>query len=168
MRMTLEELRTIRPDLAARYEQEIALTTQSTPTMAITGKRGARGGWREDLGCYFRSLWEANYTRYLNWLVAQGQITRWEYEPDTFEFTSIKRGTRFYTPDFKVFFMGVRGKKEFFEYHEVKGWMDSKSKTQLKRMAKYYPDATIKLIGPNEYQEIAIKMTKIISGWEIP
>ena len=40
--------------------------------------------------------------RYLNWLISRGELVSWEYEPDTFEFVKIKRGSRFYTPDFKL------------------------------------------------------------------
>lgn len=87
-------------------------------------------GTREDLGIYVRSRWEANYARYLNWLKSLGEIRDWKYEPDTFEFADIKRGTRFYTPDFKI-----TEKNGETVYHEVKGWLDQRSATKLKRMA---------------------------------
>ena len=38
--------------------------------------RKHHGGKREDLGgLYVRSAWEANYCRYLSWLIEQGEIT---------------------------------------------------------------------------------------------
>lgn len=121
----------------------------------------AKGGRRQDLGdMYFRSRWEANYARYLNFLVKHKEISRWEYEPDTYWFDKIKRGVRSYTPDFKVF-----SKEGRFEYHEVKGWMDDKSKTKLKRMLKYYPEHKIIIIGPKEYYSIA-KIKRMIDNWE--
>ncbi len=120
----------------------------------------AKSGTRDDLGIYVRSRWEANYARYLNWLKDQGQIAGWEYEPDTFLFEAIKRGTRSYTPDFKV-----AEKDGRVIYHEVKGWMDPKSVTKLKRMAKYYPDVKILVIGPSEYGAIA-KWHRMIPNWE--
>src|SRR3990172_2886201 len=52
----------------------------------------AKGGTRTDLGFYVRSSWEANYARYLKWLQSNGEIIEWHYEPDTFNFDSIKRG----------------------------------------------------------------------------
>ena len=53
-------------------------------------------GKREDLNNLFvRSSWEANYARYLNWLVGLGEIKSWEYEPEEFEFKTIKKGNRF-------------------------------------------------------------------------
>lgn len=119
-------------------------------------------GKREDLGGLFvRSSWEANYARYLNFLIHQRQIKSWEYEVDTFEFKGIKRGSRFYTPDFKVF--NLDGS---FEYHEVKGYMDSRSQTKLKRMAKYHPQVKIILIQRREYQEILEKLGRVIPNWE--
>jgi len=117
------------------------------------------GGTRADLGIYVRSKWEANYARYLNWLQAQGEIDHWEYEPDTFEFP-VKRGSRFYTPDFKVF--DPDGK---YEYHEVKGHMDQKSRTKLKRMAKYHPNERVLVIAKDEMKAIG-KWRRMIPGWE--
>ncbi|KKK49962.1 hypothetical protein LCGC14_3129780, partial [marine sediment metagenome] len=90
---------------------------------------------------FFRSKWEANYALYLDFLIDHKEIIKWEYEPDSFMFEQIKLGTRSYTPDFKIF-----NNSGDFEYHEVKGYMDSKSKTKLKRMAKYYPDTKLILI----------------------
>lgn len=108
-----------------------------------------------------RSGWEANYARYLNWLKSTGNIRGWEYEPDTFEFVAIKRGTRFYTPDFKV-----TNNNGSVEYHEVKGWMDRASKTKLKRMAKYYPDIKIVVIDAPVYRQIANVIGKSLPNWE--
>lgn len=121
-----------------------------------------RGGRRSDLGeKYYRSAWEANYARYLNWLKERGEIKSWEFEPDTFEFTNIKKGTRFYTPDFKI--ITVDGSTE---YHEVKGWMDEKSKIKIKRMKKYYPEIKLVLIGEDQYKPIARQVCHILPNWE--
>lgn len=121
-----------------------------------------KGGKRDDLdGLYVRSGWEANYARYLNWLLSIGEITAWEYEPDTFEFAGIKKGTRFYTPDFKI-----TNNDGSIEYHEVKGWMDQKSATKLSRMAKYYPEIKIILIDNDVYRAISRQVRKIIPNWE--
>lgn len=126
--------------------------------------RGAstNGGFREDIGIYVRSTWEANYARYLNWLKANGHIVGWEYEPDTFQFP-VKRGTRFYTPDFKVMLDGG-----MIEYHEVKGYMSPKSATALKRMARHYPQLKVVLIDGPTYKDIRKKVGSLIQGWENP
>lgn len=119
-----------------------------------------KGGRREDIGLYVRSRWEANWARYLNLLKAQGQIADWAYEPETFEFP-VKRGNRFYTPDFRVVLPdGV------VEFHEVKGWMSPESKTKLKRMAKYHPDVKIVLIEKERYQGVARTVQALIPEWE--
>jgi hypothetical protein len=123
-----------------------------------------RSGKRPDLDDLFvRSSWEANFARYLNFLVENGDISRWEYELDRFDFASIKRGTRSYTPDFKVW----DTEDSVPYYYEVKGWMDAKSKTRLKRMAKYYPDIKVIVFGAKEYRDLTKKMSKIIPNWEV-
>lgn len=121
------------------------------------------GGRRSDLnGLYLRSSWEANYARYLNFLIKHKNIYKWEYEPDTFYFENIKRGTRSYTPDFKIW----KTEKSEPYYVEVKGWMDQKSKTKLSRMKKYYPNIRIVLISEPEYNEIKNKLSALIPNWE--
>ena len=122
-----------------------------------------KGGKRADIGDqFFRSSWEANFARYLNLLVKNGNVYRWEYEPDEFEFKAIKRGTRFYIPDFKIW---DHEDSEPY-YYEVKGWMDAKSKTKLKRMAKYYPDVKIIVFGAKEYNSLKRNLSKVIPNWE--
>ena len=100
-------------------------------------------GWYTsgDRKYYLKSSWELKYAQFLDKELSNGKMKRWEYEPDTFWFEKIKRGVRSYTPDFKV--EHLNGK---VEYHEVKGYLDSKSKTKLNRMRIYYPDIEMKLI----------------------
>lgn len=113
-----------------------------------------RKGWVElDDGrkYYLRSGWEMKYAAYLEMLKDSGAIKYWEYEVDTFWFENIKRGVRSYTPDFKVFFNDGD-----VQYHEVKGWMDAKSKTKLKRMAKYHPEIDLVVIGEKEMKALGL------------
>jgi hypothetical protein len=115
----------------------------------------ARGGRRKDLGnIYFRSRWEANIARYYNLLGVS-----WQYEPKTFVFDTIKRGSVSYTPDFYL--------DEEDQWVEVKGWMDSKSKTKLRRFKKYYPGeyAKLEIIDESRYKAIA-KDKGAIPNWE--
>lgn len=126
--------------------------------------KSSRGnaGKREDLNNqFFRSSWEANYARILNFLMETGIVTTWEYEPVTFKFEAIKRGNRFYTPDFRVTF--ADGKQEF---HEIKGWMDPQSQTKLTRMAKYHPEFPILLIDKHAYRSLAEQFSGFIEHWE--
>jgi hypothetical protein len=121
-------------------------------------------GAREDLGGrYFRSAWEANYARYLDLLKTQGKIQAWEYECKVFVFEKVNRGTRAYTPDFKV--VALDGSHE---WHEVKGWMDDKSRVRLERMAKFYPEEIVKVIGPEWFKGANRTLAYAIPGWERP
>lgn len=127
-------------------------------------KRGRwKASWHEFGGKrnYFRSRWESNYGRYLQWLKKHGEIADWEHEPDTFWFEGIKRGCVSYLPDFKV-----TNNDGSIEYHEVKGYMDAKSKTKIKRMAKYHPDVKLVVIDKKPYKEIQRKVGRFVSGWE--
>lgn len=126
------------------------------------GYSRARGGRRADLGdVYFRSAWEANYARYLNFLVQRGEVLRWDYEPKTLTFDHIKRGTRAYIPDFRV-----EKPDGSHEWHEVKGWMDAKSKTRLARMARCYPDELVIVVDGNWFRTANKTLARLIPYWE--
>jgi len=142
----------------------------------------AKGGYRGDLDCYFRSSWEANLARYWNFIGVP-----WEYEPVEFEFKAIKRGSRFYKPDFYL--------PKMDEYIEVKGYFIAGDKTKLRRFKKYYPgkfkklrfviedpfarskengevvkflldDLDIRFIDIISYKVIQGKLGELIPGWE--
>lgn len=98
---------------------------------------------------WFRSKWEANYALYLDWLVKMGKIKEWEYETETYVFDGLKKGTTTYRIDFKVFYFNGS-----FEIHEIKGRMDAKSATKLKRMKLYHPEVKIVLIQKAQYDAI--------------
>ncbi|WP_308718978.1 hypothetical protein [Komagataeibacter xylinus] len=134
-----------------------------------------KAGWREIGGkrIYFRSAWEANFARYLNWLQEKGEISEWEHEPETFWFDQpkktidgkrlggIRRGVVSYLPDFVV--TELPGS---LTYYEVKGWMDAKSKTKIARMRLYYPEISLRVIDGKSYADLKKKMSMIIPGWE--
>ena len=89
-------------------------------------------GRREALKQFFRSNWEANCARWFN---HQGK--QWAYEPNVFSFLDhgVKRGTVSYCPDFRVGTLWV----------EVKGYLDPKGKTAIRRFKKFYPKEFKKL-----------------------
>lgn len=122
-----------------------------------------KAGWRSigSVDKYYRSRWEANYARYLEWLKQNKQIKDWKHEPKTFWFKDIKRGAVSYLPDFWI--VGLNDEEEF---HEVKGWMDDRSKTKLKRMAKYYPNVKLVLIDSRAYKSIERDIKSLIKDWE--
>lgn len=127
------------------------------------GYSRGRGGKRADLGNrYFRSAWEANYARLLDLQIKHGAIASWDFECHTFEFVGIKRGSRLYVPDFKVTFHDGH-----HEWHEVKGWMDQKSKTKLKRMAKYFPSEKIVVVDSKSFKAFKRQgFDRMIPTWE--
>jgi hypothetical protein len=126
------------------------------------GKPTWKQGWANvgDKRCYFRSKWEFQYACFLQYLKLDGKIIDWEHEPDTFWFENIQRGTRSYMPDFKV-----THNNQTYEYVEVKGYMDSKSQTKIKRMAIYYPEIKLRVVGKDWFKENRekIKRVKIFS-----
>ena len=126
-----------------------------------------RSGWREIGGKrnYYRSQWEANYARYLEWLKQRGEILDWEHEPETFWFEGIKRGVCSYLPDFRVTEKKRDGSISI-EYHEVKGWMDGRSATKIRRMAKYHPDVKLIVIDAGQYRALCRDAAALVEGWE--
>jgi len=107
-----------------------------------------RGGYREDLGCYFRSSWEANYARLLTYLGI-----KWEYEAKTFD---LDKGLT-YTPDFKL------SENHFVE---IKGWMTQKSKEKLNKFKTLYPYVNLELIQRNKYRELCQQFENLVPNWE--
>jgi len=129
---------------------------------SVSRSRGM-AGWRV-IGrqrIYARSRWEANYARFLEFLRKRKEIRGWQHEAETFWFETIRRGARSYLPDFKV--IKVDGSVEF---HEVKGWMDSRSRTKLKRMAKYHPAVTMVVRDKVWFRDNSAFLKKLIKGWE--
>lgn len=154
-------------NMTQKQKQEIRFRMMKTRyengVLVQPRKASWKSGWREFGGKrhYYRSRWEANYGRYLEWLKSKGEILEWEHEPEVFWFEGVKRGTVSYLPDFRV-----TNKNGSIEYHEVKGWMDARSKTKIKRMAKYYPDVKLIVIEKKQYEAIKSAVSKLIEGWE--
>lgn len=151
-------------DRAVRIEKMLRKTLERHGHIAPQRPNASwKAGWREFGGKrnYYRSRWEANYARYLEWLKACGEIQEWQHEPETFWFEGIKRGVRSYLPDFRVWENDGSSR-----LHEVKGWMDARSHTTLKRMAKYHSGETIILIREKDYNAIARTAGPMIEGWE--
>ena len=126
-------------------------------------RHNSHAAWREVGGrrIYFRSAWEANYARYLEWLRGLGEIREWDHEPHTFWFEAIRRGVRSYLPDFRVVERDGR-----VRWHEVKGYMDARSRTTLRRMGKYHPDEVVVLVDAKQYGALKRQCAGIVKGWE--
>lgn len=149
-------------------EEKMAWKRKIAATRAANGIRpdprgNWKAGWREIGGqrCYFRSRWEANYARFLEWRKQRGDIASWEHEPKTFFFDGVRRGVVSYLPDFKISLVDGRE-----EYHEVKGWMDPRSKTKIKRMKKYHPTVVLVVVDSKSYRSLAKLVQSTIPEWE--
>ena len=121
-----------------------------------------KAAWRDIGGqrAYFRSKWEANYARWLEFQRAHGAITSWEHEPETFWFP-VRRGNVSYLPDFRVRFPDGR-----VEYHEVKGWMDDRSRVKLARMAKYHPQVVVRVLDGTWFKANSRQLRALVPDWE--
>lgn len=126
------------------------------------GKATWKQEWKEVGGkrIYFRSRWEYRYCLYLQYLKEQGQIVEWQYEPRTFWFEGIKRGTNSYKPDF--FVTHTNGVEE---YVEVKGFFDAKSKTKIKRMAKYHPTVRLRVVMKEFFTKNGKMLRAVLKDW---
>lgn len=102
------------------------------------GGGNGKYGFREDLGQFFRSTWEANYARVLN---LRG--ISWEYEPRRF-----KLGGTTYTPDFRL------GRNK---YVEVKGWESPEWEKKLRKFQAKYPEIELEVLGPQAYEGLRSK-----------
>jgi hypothetical protein len=131
-------------------------------TSSASVQRQTYKGWVTiaDKSYYLKSKWEYRYAMYLDLMKRNNHILDWEYEPKTFYFEGIKRGTTNYKPDFKVVFPS--GNEEWFE---VKGFMDSKSATKIKRMAKYFPDIKLRVIDKFWFNTNSKILKNIIKNW---
>lgn len=113
---------------------------------------------------YFKSLWEMNYARYLQFLKDKKSIYDWEYEPITFEFPKepYKTGPFSYKPDFRPFLT-----KDKYEWHEVKGLLNAASKKKIKRFETHFPkEGKIIVIGKDWFKNINKTYSRLIPGWE--
>tara|TARA_R110000782_G_C14539046_1_gene383509 strand:+ start:132 stop:512 length:381 start_codon:yes stop_codon:yes gene_type:complete len=119
----------------------------------------SKKGWYNINGkeMYFRSLWEVNYALYLDFLVQNKSIKSWTFEKKTFWFEKIQRGVRSYKPDFEI----IENNEEII-YHEVKGYMDSKSKTKINRMRIYHPEVRLIVIDKVAYNSIISKLKGVV------
>jgi hypothetical protein len=104
-------------------------------------------------GVRFKSRYEQNYAAFLTFLGIA-----WQYEPKTFRFGQLTRGTTSYRPDFYL--------PASREFHETKGYLDRRSRVQLKRMKKYYPQVKLVLIDAAFFASVERqRLCRVIPGW---
>jgi len=108
------------------------------------------GGYRKDLNKYFRSSWEADIVRVLNYL-----NIKWLYEPEVFTL-NINDIETTYRPDFYL--------PEIDLWIEVKGyWFNELSKLKYKFFRKEYD---ILLIDEINYYILYQQFNPVIENWE--
>lgn len=122
-----------------------------------------KAGWRTIGGkkCYFRSLYEIRYGRYLEFLKEKRQISDWFHEPKTFWFETIKRGHNNYKPDFLV--IHLNGSEEWIE---CKGYMDAGSRVKIQRFNKFFPHLKLRIVEKDWYKANNKTLKALILDWE--
>lgn len=122
-----------------------------------------KAGWRTVGGksIYFRSRWEFNYAAYLESLRVSGSVSSWVHEPKAFLLSTPGGRVRGYLPDFQVTLAAGD-----VQYHEVKGWMDERSREKLVLMSSQHPSAVIVLIDKAWFRKHEKTLSQTIPGWE--
>jgi hypothetical protein len=162
--MPVNELKSI---AWAKNARRLKISSRASKTTCKPAKKAvksnAKQDWREFGGkkIFYRSRWEANIGRYLQWQKERGEIKDWLHEPKTFWFDGIKRGCVTYLPDFQVFKLDGT-----HEWLEVKGYMDAKSKTKISRFRKFFPEEKLSILDSKWYKLNSKKLSLIIPGWE--
>ena len=111
-----------------------------------------KSGIRKDLNQYFRSTWEANFARLLEWFGFE-----YEYEPKVFSL--IDNGFQLsYRPDFYLF--------KFDLWVELKGYLGCESKRKLDLFKEQYPNLNFTLITERYYNVLANCFRFLIPNWE--
>jgi len=107
-------------------------------------KFGNSAAWVEIGGkrFYSKSKKEVVYAKMLEAKKVAGKIVDWAYEPQTFYFEGEKRGPVNYKPDYSV-----TENDGTVTWHEVKGWMDQRSKSKIKKFKKYFPELKLYVNG---------------------
>jgi len=112
------------------------------------------GGFRQDLGHYVRSNWEADFARILKL-----HHLDYQYEPKTFKLTRNNGQIMHYTPDFYV------PKQNTF--YEIKGWFHELDEEKMKLFKEQYPEVKLVLINKTKFAEFAMKYKNLVQ-WECP
>lgn len=114
----------------------------------------AKGGYREDIGHYVRSRWEADYARVLVFL---GEP--YAYEPRTFLLTRADGAVLTYTPDFYL--------PRLAKYVEIKGFMRHLDAEKIRLFGEQYPEETLEVVLKAEFAALEL-MYKTLVAWECP
>lgn len=116
--------------------------------------------------CCLDSNYEYDYALYLDYLYDSGEIAGWIRNTTQFGFSEEievrGRKQRSYRPDFLVFL-----KDGSYEIHEVKGWMNDRSKTVLEQFSKDYSTLTLKIITKDDILSLQSNFQNKLWGWAV-
>ena len=113
------------------------------------GFGNSKRGYRNDLKQFFRSTWEANFARILNY-----QGIKYEYE-----LTIFKTPLGFYTPDFYLSDQDI--------YVEMKGWEGDGNQRKKRLYCVWRLGIKILIVKRNRYRRLARKYSPMINYWEV-
>ncbi len=111
-------------------------------------------GFREDIGHYVRSSWEADFARILRM-----HRIKYEYEPRTFTIIRKNSEKLSYTPDFYT--------PHDNTFYEIKGWMRDLDQEKISLFQDQYPEYRFILIDTTKFAELAMQYKDLVK-WECP
>jgi len=123
-------------------ESRIGMPNPNPRGWGVSGKRADLGNQ------FFRSRWEANFARVLDYL-----RLGWVYEPRRFYGDGCSLLIDFYIPVVD-------------KYFEVKGWMKESEQRKLSIIKTANPEAAIGIVGKKEYSFLTQLYKKFIPNWE--
>lgn len=146
------------PDM--RHQISQTLKTKYAAGMPIPQSKGNK---RLDLDMYFRSTWEANYARILNY-----ENTNWSYEGTRFSLLDESGDiSAVYTPDFFTDkWIEIKGHAKAADDWDCNCSRCDRDKLKMLLFAEQYPDEEIELIGKKEYRLLCSKYASVILNWE--
>jgi len=113
-----------------------------------------KSGYREDLGYYVRSSWEANFARLLMFLGVD-----FEYEPKRFVMKDEEgRVVATYLPDFFL--------TDLNRYVELKGRWDDFAREKVELFRRIYPSVILDVVESADYRRLESKFSGLIPNWE--
>jgi DNA polymerase III alpha subunit len=143
------------PTRAAEFRRETSVRMSGENNhMFGTTPPHTKQGYREDLGHFVRSTWEADYARVLVHFNEP-----YEYEKRRFDVV-LPDGTRTtYTPDF---YLPNRN-----QYVEIKGFMRDKDRVKIAAFLEQYPDIDFVLVDQVAFAEFEAANRHLVA-WECP
>jgi predicted transcriptional regulator len=112
-----------------------------------------KAGYREDLGHFVRSSWEANFARILN---LQGLV--YEYEATRFVLEITDDEPLTYLPDFYIPSLDI--------FFEVKGRETDTYLKKIKLFYDQYPEVNLCVVDGSKYKCLKRTFSKVIDNWE--